>query len=319
MRVAFAGTPPFAAVALEALAASGHEIVIVLTQPDRPAGRGMRLTPSAVAQAAERLGFPVAKYASLRDAPAQAALRDVGPDVMVVVAYGLLLPPEVLQIPKRGCINIHASLLPRWRGAAPIQRAILAGDTRTGVSIMQMDAGLDTGPVLLEESIDIAADDTTGSLTQSLAKIGANAVVTALNRLGDLRPMPQEGSRALHAPKVAKSEAAIDWTEPSEAVGRRIRAFNPAPGAESRLGDELVKIWEASPFEASGQPGEIVICDGRRVVVACGRGALELRRVQRSGGKPVTAVELARGSRLAKGSRFQSANPDFAKPLMPKA
>jgi len=319
LRVAFAGTPPFAATALEALAASGHEIALVLTQPDRPAGRGMRLTPSAVSQAAERFAFPVAKYPTLRDANAQSALREAGLDVLVVAAYGLLLPPEVLQIPKHGCINIHASLLPRWRGAAPIQRALLAGDARTGVSIMQMDAGLDTGPVLLEEAIDIGPEDTTGSLTEALARLGARAVVTALEKLDVLRPRPQDASQATHAPKVAKAEGSIDWTQPSEAIGRRIRAFNPAPGAESRMGGEVVKIWEAIPVPVAGEPGEIVVSDGQRVVVACGRGALELRRVQRAGGKPVSGVEFARGSRLAKGRRFQSANPDFAKPLMPKA
>ena len=319
MRVAFAGTPPFAATALEALAASGHEVVAVLTQPDRPAGRGMRLTASAVSEAAERLGLPVAKYPTLRDPAAQAAMREARLDVMVVAAYGLLLPAEVLQIPRHGCINIHASLLPRWRGAAPIQRAILAGDRRTGVSIMQMDAGLDTGPVLLEAAIDIAPEDTTGSLTRSLARLGAQTVVTALEKLGDLPARPQDESQATRAPKVTKGEAAIDWTESSESVDRRIRAFNPSPGAESRLGGEMVKIWEAIPVAGDGQAGEIVVCDGQRVVVACGTGGLELRRVQRAGGKPVSAVELARGSRLAKGGRFQALNQDFAKPLMPKA
>ena len=319
MRVAFAGTPPFAATALEALAASGHEIAVVLTQPDRPAGRGMRLTPSAVSESAGRLGLPVAKYPTLRDATAQAALREAALDVMVVAAYGLLLPAEILGIPRHGCINIHASLLPRWRGAAPIQRAILAGDTRTGVSIMQMDAGLDTGPVLLEEAIDISPEDTTGSLTHALAQLGARAIVAALARLDDLPARPQDASQATRAPKVVRSEAAINWTESSEAIGRRIRAFNPAPGAETRVGDDVVKIWEAVPVQASGPPGEIVICDGQRVVVACGTGGLELRRVQRAGGKPLPAAELARGSRLVQGSRFHDLNPVFAKPLMPKA
>ena len=318
MRVAFAGTPPFAATALEALAASGHDVAIVLTQPDRPAGRGMRLTPSAVSQAADRLGLPVAKYATLKDPSAQSALREARLDVMVVAAYGLLLPPEVLAIPAHGCINIHASLLPRWRGAAPIQRAILAGDERTGVSIMQMDVGLDTGPVLLEEAIEIGPFDTTGSLTQSLARLGAQAMVDALARLPELRPRPQDSSLATHAAKVTRAEAAIDWTQPNDAVDRRIRAFNPAPGAESRLGEEVLKIWEAAPVAGAGRPGEIVVWDGQRVIVACGRGALELRRVQRPGGRPVSAAELARGSRIGRGAQFQSVNHDFAKPLMPK-
>jgi methionyl-tRNA formyltransferase len=318
LRVAFAGTPPFAATALEALVASGHEVAMVLTQPDRPAGRGMRLTPSAVSQAAQSRGLPVAKYATLRDSAAQSTLREARLDVMVVAAYGLLLPPEVLGIPVHGCINIHASLLPRWRGAAPIQRAILAGDQRTGVSIMQMDAGLDTGPVLLEEEIEIGPSDTTGSLTHVLARLGAQAMVQALSRLHELHPRPQDSALATHAAKVTRAEAAIDWTQPNDAIDRRVRAYNPAPGAETRLGEEVLKIWEAAPIAGSGRPGEIIVCNGQHVVVACGRGALELRRLQRPGGKPVSAVELARGSRISQGARFQSANHDFAKPLMPK-
>jgi methionyl-tRNA formyltransferase len=318
LRVAFAGTPPFAAKALEAIAAAGHEIPLVLTQPDRPAGRGLRVSPSAVSDVAERLGIALLKPATLKDPATQERLRGASLDAMVVAAYGLLLPAAVLEIPRLGCLNIHASLLPRWRGAAPIQRAILAGDRRTGISIMRMDAGLDTGPVLLEESLDIAADDTTGSLTASLAALGAATIVKALAELPRLQPRPQDNGLATHAPKVTKADAPIDWREPSVQVHRRIRALNPVPGAETRLGAEAVKVWEAEPAEAVGAPGEIVVCDARRLVVACGQGALALLRVQRPGGKPVTGPELARGLRLQAGTRLVSPDGPAAKPLTQK-
>lgn len=318
MRVAFAGTPPFAATALEAIAAAGHEIPLALTQPDRPAGRGLRLSPSAVCAVAERLGIPLFKPATLKDPAAQEQVRAATPDVMVVAAYGLLLPPAVLEIPRLGCLNIHASLLPRWRGAAPIQRAILAGDARTGISIMQMDAGLDTGAVLLEEPLDVSARDTTGTLTASLATLGAAAIVKALAELARLQPRPQDNARATHAPKVTKADAAIDWRESSVQVDRRIRALNPAPGAETRLASEVLKLWEALPVEARGAPGEIVVCDARRLVVACGEGALEVRRIQKPGGKPVTGPELARGLRLETGMRMVSPAGPVANPLTQK-
>ena len=304
LRVAFAGTPPFAAAALEAIRASGNDVVLVLTQPDRPAGRGMRLTASAVSEAAARDGIPVLKPASLRDESIQEALRTADLDVMVVAAYGLLLPQAVLDIPRRGCLNIHASLLPRWRGAAPIQRALLAGDSQTGVSIMQMEAGLDTGPILLAEPIGIDAASTTGTLTDALARLGARLIVSALKQLDSLPAVPQDSALATHAPKIAKADAAIDWTQPSELIDRQVRAFNPAPGAETRLGSEAVKIWEAVTSPLSGGAGEILVCDVRSLVVGCGRGAIELRRVQRAGGKPVSGTELARGLRLTTGSRF---------------
>ncbi len=304
MRVAFAGTPPFAAAALEAIAASGHDVPLVLTQPDRPAGRGMRVTASAVSETASRLGIPTLKPATWRDEAAQLAMRDSAPDVMVVAAYGLLLPAAVLGIPRRGCINIHASVLPRWRGAAPVQRAILAGDLHTGISIMQMDAGLDTGPVLLAEEIPIGAADTAGMLTQALTQVGARLVVDALRSLDSLRPVAQDSTRATYAPKVVKAEAAIDWTQSNEAIERRIRAFNPAPGAETRLGNDAIKVWEARCAATPGNAGEVLVCDARQVVVACGRGSLELLRVQRAGGKPVAAADLARGLRIAVGTVF---------------
>lgn len=307
MRVAFAGTPAFAATALEAIVAAGHTVPLVLTQPDRPAGRGLRLTASAVAQGASRLLLPTEKPSTFREPEAQQALREANADVLVVAAYGLLLPSAVLAIPRRGCINIHASLLPRWRGAAPIQRAILAGDPRTGISIMQMDAGLDTGPVLLVESMTIGAEDTAGTLTAMLAQLGARTIVAALASLDSLRPEPQDPARATQAPKISKSEAPIDWSQPADAIERRVRALNPAPGAETRLGSETIKIWEASPAAMSGAPGEVLACDGRGIVVGCGSGALTLRRVQRAGGRSVPATDFARGNRLSPGAYFGTA------------
>ena len=301
MRVAFAGTPPFAAHALRALAAAGHDIVHVLTQPDRPAGRGLRLSPSAVSIVADELRAPLAKPPSLREAVAQQALRQANPEVLVVAAYGLLLPPEVLAIPPHGCINIHASLLPRWRGAAPIQRAILAGDAHTGISIMQMDAGLDTGPVLLQESIAIDPHATAGALTEALARLGARLVVTAVGSLDRLVARAQDPALATLAPKIAKHERIIDWRQDSDRIDRMIRAYNPSPGAETHLAGEVVKIWEANALEGEGPPGEIMEISAGGVRVACGTGVIELRRVQRAGGKAMAAIDFARGIRLAKG------------------
>ena len=304
MRVAFAGTPAFAATALEAIAGAGHVVPIVFTQPDRPAGRGMRLTASAVAQSAQKLGLAIAKPATLRDAHARQTLSDANPDVLVVAAYGLLLPREVLAVPRRGCINIHASLLPRWRGAAPIQRAILAGDELTGVSLMQMDAGLDTGPVIASEAIAISARDTAATLTDALAQLGARLLVAALAAPEAWRASPQDSTLATHAPKVSRQEAGIDWTLPARAIERRVRAFNPAPGAETRMAGEIIKIWEALSIDQSGAPGAVVVCDGDRVLVGCGSGCLELRRVQRQGGRAMAATDYARGARLAVGAVF---------------
>ena len=316
MRVAFAGTPAFAATALEAIAASGHAIPLVLTQPDRPAGRrGLQLRRSAVADAAETLRLAILKPSSLREQSAQQALRDAQPDVLVVAAYGLLLPQEVLAIPRRGCINIHASLLPRWRGAAPIQRAILSGDERTGVSIMQMDAGLDTGPVLLGESLPVSNDDTAGSLTRSLAQLGARLVTEALSSFDALIPRPQDPTLATHAPKISRAEAFIDWSEPAVAIARRVRAFNPVPGAETRFAGDSIKVWEAAATAGNGAPGEVLSCDGVTIVVACGADALMLKRVQRAGGRPLAAGDFARGIRLTAGSTFERAPRAAPEPL----
>jgi len=304
LRVVFAGTPPFAARALQAIVAAGHDVALVLTQPDRPAGRGLNLAASAVAQFAAAHGLPTEKPASLKDPQAQHRLREVAPEVMVVAAYGLLLPQAVLDIPAHGCLNIHASLLPRWRGAAPIQRALLAGDEVTGISIMQMEAGLDTGPVLLDKATPIGARDTTGSLLERLAALGADLVVQALAEIDTLQPRPQDDSRATYAAKIAKAEARIDWAQPAVQIDRRVRAFNPAPGAEARLGDDLIKIWEARPVEGAGSPGAVIEAGPARLVIACGEGALQLLQLQRPGGRRMGTGDFVRGKPLTADTHF---------------
>ena len=299
MRVVFAGTPPFAAHALEALAAARHEIPLVLTQPDRPAGRGLRLTPSAVAESAGKVNLRVEKPPTLKTAGSLDLLRSARAEAMVVAAYGLMLPRAVLELFPRGCLNIHASLLPRWRGAAPIQRAILAGDAQTGVDIMVMEEGLDTGPVLLERTLAIARSDTTGTLTEKLARLGAEAIVDALGSLDALVAKPQDASRATYASKVSKAEARIDWSRDAGEVDRQVRAFNPAPGAEATLGEETVKVWEAEPVPGTRQAaGSIVRAAGDELVVACGEGALRIRSLQRPGARKMGVADFLRGSRL---------------------
>ena len=295
MRVVFAGTPAFAVPALDALVLARHEVVLVLTQPDRPSGRGLRLAASPVALCAERHGLPVSKPESLRAPSAREQLEALAPDVMVVAAYGQILPQAVLDIPRRGCINIHASLLPRWRGAAPIHRAILAGDPETGVSIMCMDAGLDTGPVLLERSVPIQAGDTTGSLTDRLAHLGAEALVDALGRLDALQPRPQDSSRATYAAKVAKAEALVDWSRPAEELARLVRAFNPAPGAQATVRGIRLKVWEAHPLPDPHAAREVVGASDQ-LCVGCGVGSLRLDVVQREGGRRLSGEEFLRGN-----------------------
>lgn len=296
MRVAFAGTPAFARPALEAIADAGYEIPLVLTQPDRPAGRGMRLAASEVGARAQELGLRVEKPASLRNEAAVDLLRSARPDVLVVAAYGLLLPRAILDLPPRGCINIHASLLPRWRGAAPVHRAILAGDTTTGICIMRMDAGLDTGPVLLERSLPIEARDTTGTLTEKLARLGAKAVIEALESLDRLQPRSQDEARATYAAKISKTEAAIDWTSDAEQIERKVRAFNPAPGAEAVVGGVTLKIWEAEACTGRGCPGTILASGSSELLVACGKGALSLKTVQRAGSRRMAVGDFVRGN-----------------------
>jgi len=306
MRVAFAGTPAFAAVSLEAIAAAGHDIVLVLTQPDRPAGRGMAPTRSAVKQLAERLGLPIHQPERLRDSEAQAPLRDARPDVLVVAAYGLILPQAVLDIPRLGAINVHGSLLPRWRGAAPIHRAIMAGDAVTGITIMQMDAGLDTGPMLLAESIPIAADDSTGSLHDRLAALGGVLVVRALDALanGTLHAEPQPAAGVTYAAKIDKREARIDWSRPAAEIERHIRALRPAPGAVSTLRCQDVKLWRAHVHEGRGTPGEVLAAGADGIDVACGEGALRVVELQRAGGRRLPPADFLRGFPVAAGERF---------------
>jgi methionyl-tRNA formyltransferase len=309
LRLVFAGTPPFAARALEALASAGHEIPLVLTQPDRPSGRGLRLTASAVAESAQRLGLELFKPATLRDEAAIGRLREVRPDVMVVAAYGLILPAAVLAIPDQGCINIHASLLPRWRGAAPIQRALLAGDAETGITIMRMEAGLDTGPMLSRVALPIGPRDTAGSLTEALSTLGAQAVVEALASLEGSNAEPQDNARATYAAKITKAEARIDWQATCREIDRAVRAYNPFPGAETRLGGEPLKIWDAEPCAGHGRPGEILEAASDCLIVACGEGALSLRVVQRPGGKRLQVRDFLRGSPQLKGALLESTAP----------
>jgi methionyl-tRNA formyltransferase len=302
MKLIFAGTPEFAAVALAALVEADFDIVCVLTQPDRPAGRGLKLQPSAVKLRALEHSLSVLQPASLKEPASQAALRALGADAMVVAAYGLLLPPAVLAIPPLGCLNIHASLLPRWRGAAPIQRAMLAGDRETGTSIMRMDEGLDTGPVLLRERIAIADDDTAGTLHDKLAGLGARCIVRALNEPASAQS--QDSTNATYAAKIAKAEAAIDWSQPADAIARRIRAFNPAPGAATTWQGTPLKIWNARPVEGRSEPGTIVRVDADGIVIAAGTGAVKVTELQKAGGKRLTAAAFQGGAMLEIGARL---------------
>lgn len=317
MRVVFAGTPEFARAALERLHAAGFTLPLVLTQPDRPAGRGMKLQPSPVKQFALERGIAVAQPRSLRldgkypedAAAARAALEEARPDVMVVAAYGLILPQWVLDLPRLGCLNIHASLLPRWRGAAPIHRAIEAGDAETGVTIMQMDAGLDTGAMLLEERLRIAPEDTTATLHDRLANLGGRLIVEALEiaACGGFTPKPQPAEGITYAHKIEKAEAAIDWTQPADAIERRIRAFDPFPGASAQLRGETVKLWRARAVmqgRGSVEPGTIVAIDEHGIGVACGQGRLEVTELQRPGGKRLAAADFLRGFPVEPGERF---------------
>jgi methionyl-tRNA formyltransferase len=307
MRLIFAGTPEFAARALAALHSAGHTIALVLTQPDRPTGRRLKLAPSAVKALAQERGLEVYQPSSLKDAQTQETLRAARADLMVVAAYGLILPEPVLSIARLGAINIHASLLPRWRGAAPIQRAILAGDTLTGISIMQMDRGLDTGPVLAAEAIPIAADDTGGSLHDKLAELGARLIVGALAQLaqGGFRAQPQPDAGASYATKIAKAEAAIDWRESAAAIERKVRAFNPLPGASTAARNTALKIWRAHATQTEGAPGTILEAGPGGIVVACGSGSLRVLELQRAGGKRLAAAQFLAGFPLSAGERLE--------------
>jgi methionyl-tRNA formyltransferase len=320
LRVIFAGTPEFAAEALAQILAAGHTVPLVLTQPDRPAGRGMKLQASAVKQLAVQHNIPVAQPLSLRldgkypddAAAAQAAIAEAitthKADVMVVAAYGLILPQWTLDAPRLGCLNIHASLLPRWRGAAPIHRAIEAGDAQTGVVIMQMDAGLDTGDMLLTDVLDIAADDTTASLHDRLADMGGALIVRALAdvQAGKLQPRKQPEAGITYAHKIEKAEAAVNWTDSAQTIDRRVRAFNPFPAASAQLGSDVIKLWRATVDNtAHNKPaGTVLSADEHGVRVACGEGVLCVTELQRAGGKRLNVADFLRGFPLTAGQRF---------------
>ncbi len=318
MRLIFAGTPEFAQVAMAALHAAGHEIVLVLTQPDRPAGRGMKLQPSPVKQWALDHAVPVAQPRSLRldgkypedAAAARQTLLDAKADAMIVAAHGLILPQWTLDLPPRGCLNIHASLLPRWRGAAPIHRAIEAGDAQTGITIMQMDAGLDTGDMLLVRNEAILPTDTTAVLHDRLAALGGQAIVQALADIDHLKRVPQPAEGVNYAHKIEKAEAALDWALPAEVLARRIRAFDPFPGMTVPLtttgGTETLKLWQAvaEPLARAAEPGTVVQADAQGVRVACGTGQLCLTQLQRPGGKRLSAADFLHGCPLQVGQRL---------------
>jgi len=319
LRVAFAGTPEFARVALEAIHAAGFPVVAVLTQPDRPAGRGMQLQASPVKQFAQASGLaPILQPRSLRrngKYPEEAGaavdtLAAIAPDVMVVAAYGLILPAEVLTLPRHGCLNIHGSLLPRWRGAAPIHRAIEAGDAETGITLMQMDEGLDTGGMLSMEAVPIGPDDTTGTLHDTLAALGARMVVDALRKLAAGTPLaatPQPEQGVTYAEKIGKDEAPLDLTRPAAELACQVRAFNPFPGATVQVGETVIKCWQAVPLAGSTlphPPGTVLAADAHGVIVACGKGsALQVTELQKPGGRRQPAQQFLQGMPLPPGTR----------------
>jgi len=309
MRIVFAGTPEFAAQALAAILAAGQDVPLVLTQPDRPSGRGMALKASPVKQLALEHGLQVHQPASLKSAESRQPIIDASPDVMVVAAYGLILPQAALDIPRLGCINIHASLLPRWRGAAPIQRAILAGDAETGVTLMRMEAGLDTGPMLLKGRLPITDADRAATLHDKLAALGARLIVEALPRLarGELPGEPQPAEGVTYAAKLEKSEAALDWRQTAVALSRAVRAFDPFPGTFARIEGQTIKVWRAEPTSGAGEPGTVLAADDDGILVACSEGALRLVELQKSGGKRLLAADFLHGFAIKPGQRFSLA------------
>ena len=303
MKLIFAGTPEFAALSLQAIIDAGHQVALVLSQPDRPGGRGMMLKASPVKKLALENGIEVFQPLSLKEADAQEKIAAVGAEVMVVAAYGLILPQRVLDMPRFGCLNIHASLLPRWRGAAPIQRALLAGDAETGVCIMQMEAGLDTGPVLLRRGFPIAADETSVTLHDRLATMGAGLIVEALSGLPRAAGL-QSAAGVTYAHKIEKAEALVDWRKSASELDRHIRAFNPFPGAQALLAGQTIKLWQARPVTGSGQIGQILAVDRSAVVVACGEGALSISELQKAGGKRLPVQQFLAGNPLKVGEHF---------------
>ncbi len=312
MRIGFAGTPAFAAVALAAILETGLAVSLVLTRPDRPRGRGMKLEAGPVKALARARGLPVLQPASLREPATRDRITATTLDVLVVAAYGLILPKSILDWPRYGCINIHASLLPRWRGAAPILRALLAGDRETGISIMAIDEGLDTGPIIALEPVAIAERETGGSLHDKLALAGARAIVPVLRQLqraGHLPAYPQPENGVTYAAKIDRAEAYINWQESAPVIERRVRAFDPTPGARTTLADEPVKLWEAAAVSSSaGAPGTVLHADAAGILVACGEGALNLTALQRAGGRRVSAAAFLAGHPLATGAQLGGAN-----------
>lgn len=311
MRVVFAGTPDFAAASLRALLDAGHDVAAVYTQPDRPSGRGRRAQPGPVSRLAQDYGIALEQPASLRKTDARARLASYEPEVMVVAAYGLILPQAVLEIPEHGCLNVHASLLPRWRGAAPIQWAIASGDTETGITIMQMDAGLDTGDILLTRRLTIQPDETGGSLHDRLAPLGGEALLEALEQLqgGTLRAKPQDTQHASYARKLERDDSPVDWQLSAAAIARRIRAFNPWPVCTTRIGDTTIKLLfaEAVNDEAATQaPGTVIERNRDGALIQCGEGILKLTRLQLAGGKPQSVGDLINGGKplLEPGQRL---------------
>ncbi|MEO8331671.1 MAG: methionyl-tRNA formyltransferase [Gallionella sp.] len=306
MKIIFAGTPQFAASALAALHQE-HQIVAVLTQPDRPAGRGMQLAVSAVKQLALQYKLPVSQPSTLKNEEVQREIAALDADVMVVAAYGLILPKAVLQLPRHGCLNIHASLLPRWRGAAPIQRAIQAGDAETGITIMQMDEGLDTGAMLLQHSCPIAGNETAQTLHDKLAIIGASSILEALRMLqaDRLLPVRQDDNEACYATKLLKSEARIDWRQDAQLIERTVRAFNPFPVCYADMNGTTIKIWQAALCpDLRGDPGKVIATDKRGITVACGTAALRLEELQRPGGKAQPAAQFMQAMPVKAGDSF---------------
>lgn len=303
MNIVFAGTPEFAAVALNALIRAGQKIRLVLTRPDRPSGRGLEPRPSAIKRLAQAQGLPILQPQSLQGHDVEAALAAQKLDVLVVAAYGLIIPRRLLDLPRLGGINIHASLLPRWRGAAPIQRALLAGDTQTGVTIMQMDEGLDTGDILLQEAMKIEAEDTAGTLHDRLAALGGRLIVKALTT--QLTHRSQDAARATYAAKIDKHEARINWAEHESFIERRVRALNPVPGASTLLSGVAIKIWRAAAEPgASGPPGQVLESGAQGIVVACGSGSLRILELQRAGGKRMSVAAFVAGFSVPRGARL---------------
>jgi len=306
MRIVFAGTPDFSVPVLQALLDSRHSLAGVYSQPDRPAGRGRKLTPGPVKQLALQHAVPVFQPDSLKHAEAQRELAELKPDLMVVVAYGLILPQAVLDLPGLGCVNLHASLLPRWRGAAPVQRAILAGDHETGVCLMQMEAGLDSGPVLAEARTNISSDDTGGTLHDRLSQLAAEILATHLDDLeqGKLEPRVQDEALVTYASKLDKSEAAIDWQQDAACLERQVRAFNPWPVAQTRYADKALRIWEATAIDGSGTAGQVVATGKQGIDVACGSGCLRLLEIQMPGAKRLSAADFL-NARNVDGAMFE--------------